>query len=718
MIFAISTFLYVVLISIAWIMTIYTLNFHYLSFQSLRNLRHKTNYHKAPGRVCLPLVTVQLPIFNEKYVAARVLDAICRLDYPLQKLQIQILDDSDDETSAIIMAIVNDYKLKGFDITHIQRMDRSGYKAGALNIGTQCAKGEFIAIFDADFIPGSDFLKNVIVNFTDPKLGFVQCRWGHVNETYSTLTEAEAISLDLHFLVEQKAKSLSHLFMTFNGAAGVWRRSCIQDAGGWQTNTLVEDLDLSYRAQLRGWKCLLLEDIVVSAELPVQMNAAKRQQFRWAKGSIQVALKLLPNIILQKRIPIDTKIQAFIQLTRHSVHPLFLVQFMILPILLGLGYELYGVGWAPLIGILVYIFTGPLGYLYVIRKIWKDKWKAKARQYLFLILFSAGISVNNSVAIFDALLHNKSEFLRTPKFGIIKKKQGWKDNSYVLPFTKTSLLELFFSLYGCLALFVSVSSDNLLFLPLIAIQTIGFIYVACLGIVHSKRSSPMRQPARPTPGFVKLSKNHEYINNMRLVNRRNNTINTAIIDNILTRKTRSSSRNDLSNKSSMYRKLALVGILLFIGLGAGIAYYGYQQTIYPVDKAAGYLSRAETSQTAEMLVGDVQQVQQLLPKHGNPVWSFSTPRTDFALIQNDLSAIISRANSVSWQGPNSSAYNAALQDIHASIKILQTNLEETIPYIYVSFTNVILGIIWIAIIVFIFALMNRHKLRMSEYEQS
>src|SRR5918912_324681 len=390
---AISAFLYVVLISIAWIMTIYTLNFHYLSFQSLRNLRHKTNYHKAAGTVCLPPGTVQLPIFNEKYVAARLLDAICKLDYPLQKLHIQILDDSDDETTAIIMTIVNDYKLKGFDITHIQRRDRSGYKAGALNIGTQCAKGEFIAIFDADFIPGSDFIKNVIVNFTDPKLGFVQCRWGHVNETYSTLTEAEAISLDLHFLVEQKAKSLSHLFMSFNGAAGVWRRSCIQDAGGWHTNTLVEDLDLSYRAQLRGWKCLFLEDILVYAELPVQMNAAKRQQFRWAKGSIQLALKLLPKVILQKRIPIDTKIQAFIQLTRHLVHALFLVQFLIFPTLLASGYELYAADWAPLVGILIYIFTGPLSYLYVIRKIWKRKWKTKARQYLFLIFFSAGISV-------------------------------------------------------------------------------------------------------------------------------------------------------------------------------------------------------------------------------------------------------------------------------------------------------------------------------------
>jgi len=714
---AISAFLYVILISIAWIMAIYTLNFHYLSFQCSRNLRHKKNPRKASDSDSLPVITIQLPLFNEKYVAARLIDAVCKLDYPIAKLQIQILDDSDDETTAIIRVIVNDYKLKGFDITHIQRRNRSGYKAGALKIGTQCAKGEFIAIFDADFIPESDFLKNVVVNFSDPKLGFVQCRWGHVNETYSTLTEAQAISLDLHFLVEQKAKSFSHLFMSFNGTAGIWRRSCIQDAGGWHANTLVEDLDLSYRAQLKGWKCLFLEDVVVNAELPIQMNAAKRQQFRWAKGSIQLALKLLPEVILQKRIPIDTKIQAFIQLTRHLVHALFLVQFLIFPILLAFGYELYGVGWAPLIGILIYIFTGPLSYLYVIRKIWKDKWKTKARQYLFLIFFSAGISVNNTVAIFDALLHNKSEFLRTPKFGILKKQQGWKNNSYVLPFTKISLLELFFGLYGCIALFVSIFSDNPIFLPLIAIQTIGFIYVAYLGILHSySRSFPIRQPARPTPSYIDLAKDSKYIKNLRLVNRSSDTINTSMIDNIMTRKTRSSSRNDVSNKSTRYHNLVLVGILAFIAFGVGIAYYGYQQTIYPIDEATGYLSRAETSQTAEMLVSQVQHVQQLLPKHGNPVWSFSTARTDMGLIQNDLSAMVSRANSVSSEGPNSSAYNAALQDIHASIKILQTNLQDTIPYLYVSFTNVILSIIWIAIIVFIFAIMNKRRPKITEYE--
>ncbi len=718
---AIGAFLYVMLISMAWIMTFYTLNFHYLSFQSLRNSRHKGYGHKK-DRVCdnasLPAVTVQLPLYNEKYVVTRLIDAICQLDYPIEKLQIQILDDSDDETTDIIRAIVDDYKLKGFDITHIHRLDRLGYKAGALKVGMQCAKGEFIAIFDADFIPRSDFLKNAIVNFADPRLGLVQCRWGHVNETYSTLTEAQAISLDLHFLVEQKAKSFTHLFMNFNGAAGIWRTSCIQDAGGWHAGTLVEDLDLSYRAQLRGWKCLFLEDIVVAAELPVQMNAAKRQQFRWAKGSIQLALKLLPKVVLWEKIPIDTKLQAFIQLTRHLVHPLFLAQFLIFPTLLASGYELYGAGLAPVIGILIYLLTGPLAYLYVIRKIWKNKWKSKARQYLFLIFFSAGISVNNTLAIFDALLGNRNEFLRTPKFGILKKQQGWRNKSYALPFTRVSLLELFFSLYGCIAIFISIFSSNPIFVPIVVLQTIGFIYVACLSLLHSsKRSYPIIQHNTSPSRVVDVNKETTCAK-MRLISKTNDTLNTTILDNIMTRKTRSHSRNDASNVSARYHKLVLVGILVFISFGAGVAYYGYQQTVYPIDEAAGYLSRAQTSQTTEMLVSNIRHVQQLLPKHGNPVWSFSTPRTDFGLLQNDLAAIISRANSMSFQGANTSAYNTGLQDMHASIKMLQSNIQETIPYLYVSFTNVILSIIWIAVIVFIFALMNKRKHKIAEYEES
>jgi cellulose synthase/poly-beta-1,6-N-acetylglucosamine synthase-like glycosyltransferase len=483
-------FLYFMFLMIGWILMVYTLNFYYLAYQSRNNIRHeKKMRQRVELPSSLPVVTIQLPLYNEKYVAKRLIDAVFRMDYPRDRLHVQVLDDSDDDTIDLIKSIVDDYRFKGFDIVHMHRTDRSGYKAGALKAGMKHVKGEFVAIFDADFIPPAWFLKKALGHFlADPKIGLVQCKWGHVNENYSTLTEAQAVSLDLHFLIEQKAKSLTHLYMNFNGTAGIWRTSCIIDAGGWHTTTLVEDLDLSYRAQMKGWKCLFLEDVVVDAELPVQMNAAKRQQFRWAKGSIQVALKLLSDVMLNRKVPVDTKMQAFIQLTRHVVNPLFLAQFLIFPMLLAMNYELYTVGWAPLISVVMYIMMGPGGYLLVINHAWNgnaDKAREKARQFSFLMFFAPGISVNNTVAVFDAVFGKKNEFLRTPKFGIVNRGDDWRHKEYVLPFTKTTLLEVFFAIYGCMAVFISIASGNAVFAPMMAIPTIGFIYVAYLSTVHS-----------------------------------------------------------------------------------------------------------------------------------------------------------------------------------------------------------------------------------------
>ena len=276
--------------------------------------------------------------------------------------------------------------------------------------------------------------------------------------------------------------------MNFNGTAGIWRTSCINDAGGWHTGTLVEDLDLSFRAQMKGWKCIFDEDLVVNAELPVQMNAAKRQQFRWAKGSVQVAKKLLLILLSHRKLPIDTKIQIFIQLTKHIINPLFLIQFLIFPILLLMNYQIYDTAWAPALGIVVYLLLGPITYLVMIRKIWRENWRTKAIQYLFMIFYAGGISINNSVAIFDALLGKRNEFLRTPKFGIMEKNQDWRNNKYVLPFTKTTLLEIFFSTYGCITITICILTGNPILVPLIALQTIGFLYVAYLSIIQSKNS--------------------------------------------------------------------------------------------------------------------------------------------------------------------------------------------------------------------------------------
>ncbi|HXV89390.1 MAG TPA: cellulose synthase family protein [Nitrososphaeraceae archaeon] len=444
--------------------------------------RKKFNYS---AETC-PQVTIQLPIYNEKYVATRLINAICRMDFPKERMDIQVLDDSDDETTSIIEALVEKYKKEGFNISAFRRVNRTGYKAGALKEGLRFAKGEFIAIFDADFIPSSDFLRKALSYFDDSKIGLVQGRWGHINEKYSILTKAQAVSLDFHFFIEQKAKSLTHLFMNFNGTAGIWRTLCIKDAGGWHTSTLVEDLDLSFRAQMKGWKCIFDEDLVVNAELPVQMNAAKRQQFRWAKGSVQVAKKLLIMLLSHRKLSIDTKIQIFIQLTKHIINPLFLLQFLIFPILLLLNYQIYDTAWAPALGIVAYLLLGPATYLIMIRKIWGENWRTKALQYLFMIFYAGGISINNSVAIFDALVGKRNEFLRTPKFGIMEKNQDWHNNKYALPFTKTTLLEIFFSAYGCFTIAICLLSGNPIFVPLMSIQTIGFIYVAYLSIIQSR----------------------------------------------------------------------------------------------------------------------------------------------------------------------------------------------------------------------------------------
>jgi cellulose synthase/poly-beta-1,6-N-acetylglucosamine synthase-like glycosyltransferase len=664
-----GTFLYVIFLIITWVTMFYTLNFYYLAIQSRHNDVHERRKRQVPELplALLPTVTVQLPLYNEKYVARRLIDAVCRMDYPKNKMQVQVLDDSDDDTVDLIRSIVDEYRFKGFDIVHVRRADRSGYKAGALKAGMKSAKGEFIAIFDADFIPPSSFLKHLLRYFSDPKMGFVQCKWGHVNEDYSSMTQAQAVSLDLHFLVEQKAKSLSRIFLNFNGTAGIWRTSCISDAGGWQTSTLVEDMDLSYRAQMKGWKCMFLDDYVVDAELPVQMNAAKRQQFRWAKGSIQVALKLLTDVVAHRKVPIESKVQSFIHMTRHIAHPLFLAQFLIFPMLLAMNYKLYESNLAPLFVLAMYAALGPGGYLVVINKVWKKGWKHKGLQFMFLHFFGAGISVNNSVAVFDALFGRKSEFLRTPKFGIVKKGEDWRNKEYALPFTKTTLLEIFFALYGCISIFVAIFSHNALFTPLVALPTIGFIYVAYLSIAHSqlgKKKKKAKKSAGQEDAVVVVA---------------------------------------VPMQKSVGQRLLLPGVLAFLVFGAGVAYYGYHTSIYPLQEASGLLARAQSAQTPQQLADYTRLAQRFIPDTGNPVWFFSTYRTDFARINAQLDGMVARSEALSTLSPHDEGYNAALIDMHAGALEIQANLHEAIPYIYVSPQNIVLGAAWVGVILSVFA---------------
>ena len=664
-----TVFVFDLFIIAAILITAYTCNFYYLAFLSSRR---KEKYSVASFEE--PTITIQLPLYNEKYVAARLVDAVCALDYPKEKMKIMVLDDSDDDTVVLLQDLINEHKKNGFDIVHIRRETRTGYKAGALKHAMKFTKTEFVAIFDADFIPPTWYLKKAIPHFAKKNIGLVQCRWGHINENYSALTQAQALSLDFHFLIEQRAKSNSHLFMNFNGTAGIWRKECIDDSGGWHTATLVEDLDLSYRAQMKGWKCVFLPNIVVNAELPVQMNGAKRQQFRWAKGSIQCAIKLLSGIMVKRRIAIEAKLQAFVQLTRHIVFPLMLIQFLTLPFLLASEVNLYIVSFLPAITIAAYLAMGPGAYLLVIHKLWKDDWKTKAKALPYLLVYSIGMSVNNTVAVFDAVLGKKNEFLRTPKYGIVKNTDDWRDKAYNLPFTRTTLLEIFFGVYGIIGVLVAIFSKNPVFAPILGLHAVGFFYVAHMSLSHSRFK---RHTSKTTGTITKEEK-----------------------------------------MANIYYKLALGAIFGLIAFAGFMAWTGYENDVYPVDISRGLLDRIMISSEPATMVADLKSIKELLPQEGNPVWIFSTPSTDFSLIQRDLDSMIINVEKISTVPRDSSSFHTGMDAVSDRAKALQLNLEDVTPYMYVNFINVVLSAVWIAAILAIFAVINRKKRQLQTSDAS
>ena len=665
----------------AILITAYTCNFYYLVF-----LANKRNTVAKTVDLGTPSVTIQLPIYNEKYVAKRLVDAVCNLDYPKDQMNIMVLDDSDDDTVDLLEKTVNYYKTQGFQIEHVRRGTRKGYKAGALKYAMQITDSELVAIFDADFIPPAWFLKKAIPHFSKPNIGLIQCRWGHVNENYSTITQVQALSLDFHFLIEQKAKSDSHLFMNFNGTAGIWKRDCIEDAGGWHTATLVEDLDLSYRAQMKGWKCVFLPDIVVDAELPAQMNAAKRQQFRWAKGSIQCATKLLFDITVKRKVSIEAKIQAFIQLTRHIVYPLMLIQFLALPVLLAGQVNLYVVSFLPIITFATYLAMGPGAYILIIQNMYGKSWKSKAKLLPALLVYNAGMSVNNTVAVFDAVFGKKNEFLRTPKYGIINKGDDWKGKAYNLPFTQTTLLEIFFGVYGTLAIFISIFSNNPVFVPIIAIQTLGFFYIAYMSLSHTrfKRNKSSEQ--------LKMTKKEKMASNVY--------------------------------------KLSMVGIMGLIIFGGFMAINGYNSDIYPLDRIRGHFDGIIGSSDPEVIRGhltaiqvDLEPMLEKLPEttnsntqiiSKNPVWIFATESTNFVRIHNDVNSIFVSLDSISTIPQDNSAYHTGMMDINNRADLLRQNIMDATPYMYVSITNILTSVIWIAVIIGIFTALKRKSTQLKE----
>ena len=433
----------------------------------------------------LPRVTVQLPVFNEMYVVNRLVDAVCRLDYPKELLEIQVLDDSTDETRQIAELAVRRQALQGFNISYHHRSDRTGYKAGALEAGLAVATGQYVAIFDADFVPSPDFLHGTLPQFADPRVGLVQARWGHINEDYSLLTKIQAILLDAHFVLEHGGRNRAGCFFNFNGTAGIWRHEAIGDAGGWQHDTLTEDLDLSYRAQLRGWQFVFVPDLVSPAEVPVEMNAFKSQQHRWAKGSIQTALKLLPSL-LAAPLPFKVKAEAFFHLTANFNYLLMVVlSILMFPAM----YVRYSMGWYEMLLIDVPFFfaaTWSVAWFYMVsqRELYPETWWRRLKYLPFLMSIGIGLAINNARAVAEALIGQKSEFARTPKYGIVRAGDDWSDKRYKQSMAWQPIIEVCLGLYFTGTVFYALSNQIYGSLPFLMLFQVGFLYTGLLSLVQ------------------------------------------------------------------------------------------------------------------------------------------------------------------------------------------------------------------------------------------
>lgn len=465
-------------------------------------LKHSRN-KPVPLRefVELPLVTIQLPVFNEMHVVDRLLDSVSKIDYPKDKIQIQLLDDSTDDTVEICRSGIARLVAQGFDAEHIHRTDRTGYKAGALENGTLYAKGDYLFILDADFVPNADVLKKTIHYFSDEKIGMIQTRWGHLNRTYNVLTRIQAMFLDGHLELEQTARNRSGRFFTFNGTAGIWRKSCIADAGGWEHDTLTEDMDLSYRAQLKGWRFIFLNDVETPAELPVDMDGFKSQQHRWTKGSIQVCKKVLPAI-WKSKVPLFVKMEATAHLTSNFAYLLLIcLCFLIYPS--QQAHPDFGALTYYIINIPIFFFASVsvlLFYLTSQKALRPDTWWKEIPYLPLLLALGIGMSITNAKAVIEALCNHQTAFIRTPKYGVELKNSDWKKSSYKAMKTLTPFVEF---LFGCFFLFVVIEaamqgrwSSAILLLPF----PVGFFYTstASLARMLPSASSPKSAGAPAT----------------------------------------------------------------------------------------------------------------------------------------------------------------------------------------------------------------------------
>jgi cellulose synthase/poly-beta-1,6-N-acetylglucosamine synthase-like glycosyltransferase len=430
-----------------------------------------------------PLVTIQLPLYNERYVINRLIDAVIRIEYPKDRVEFQILDDSTDDSTEIIQKHIKKYLEQGYDIKHIHRTNRNGYKAGALKKGLEVATGEFVAIFDADFIPRKKFLLRTLPYFfQNPKIGLVQTRWEHLNQDYSLMTKTEAIALDGHFVIEQAVRNRAGFFINFNGTGGIWRKECIFDAGNWEADTLTEDLDLSYRAQMKGWKFKYLINFTSPAELPVEINSLKSQQFRWTKGAIETSKKIYPKV-LRSNMSLKMKFQSFIHLYSNLAYPFILLAAILnVPILLIKQTGEYDDVF-KFMSIFIFAFVSSfLFYLYSQKDVYPD-WQKRIMYFPVFMAGSMGFSVNNTKAVFEGLINKKSEFVRTPKFKITSDKHSWQDKKYLTKkISISTIIEVFLTLYCSTGVVLAIAFVQIAALPFQLMFAFGFGMISFLSI--------------------------------------------------------------------------------------------------------------------------------------------------------------------------------------------------------------------------------------------
>ena len=493
----------IILLLSYFIMAVYGVAIVLVFFYSLAQLNLLVNYLRSKKKVKnfekfdflepdqIPFVTIQLPIFNEKYVVERLLNNIAKLEYPSHKIEIQVLDDSTDDSLLLTRQLVENLQAQGINIKHITRRNRVGFKAGALKEGLITAKGEFVAVFDADFMPNADWLLRTIPYFKNPQIGVVQTRWSHLNRDYSWLTKIQAFALDAHFTFEQAGRNAQQHCINFNGTAGVWRKSCIIDAGNWESDTLTEDLDLSYRAQLKNWKFIYLEHVATPAELPAVVSAARSQQFRWNKGGAENFVKMFWRIVKSENLPLKSKFHAILHLSNSSMFLcVFAISFLSVPVLfiknalpnLTLFFNVMTFFVATSL-----IFFGCYWVTYrnVVGKSLRDFVEYSGLFFVFYAI-AMGFAFQNSLAVLEGLWGKKSEFIRTPKLNIESLKERWKENVYLSrTFSKNVIFEALLMCYFAFALYSGFKLNDFDLFPFHLMLFFGYNYL----VVNSLRST-------------------------------------------------------------------------------------------------------------------------------------------------------------------------------------------------------------------------------------